>query len=174
MIGLPKGSVQVISYQSCWPELFHQEATRLRSALGSAIGQVEHVGSTAVPGLSAKPIIDILVAVPSLSVARTLIAPLEQLCYEHCPDVPAPTRLFFALGPHTNRTHYLSLAEVGSAAWHDQTAFRDYLCSHPEAVAAYATLKHQLALQFASDRTAYTAAKEHFIHTILSDLRHHG
>ncbi len=169
MIGLPRDCVQVILYQPTWPELFHQEAVRLRRALGDAIGLIEHVGSTAVAGLSAKPIIDVLAAVPSLSAARMLIAPLQQIGYEHRPGVQSPTRIFFALGPPTCRTHYLSLAEVGSLAWHDQTFFRDYLRAHPEAMTAYDALKRELAMRFPSNRSAYTAAKEEFIQNILSE-----
>jgi GrpB-like predicted nucleotidyltransferase (UPF0157 family) len=141
MLGLPRGIVQLTRYHAAWPKLFDEEALRLRNALGPLIGQIEHVGSTAVPGMISKPIIDLMAAVPSLSMAYTLIAPLELLGYEHCPDTPEPSRLFFALGPHSCRTHYLSLAERGSKAWNDQICFRDHLCAHPKSSAAYSELK---------------------------------
>ncbi|HMD54779.1 MAG TPA: GrpB family protein, partial [Phycisphaerae bacterium] len=168
MIGLSRDTVQVVPYQSCWAQLFLQEADRLRLALGSVIGRIEHIGSTSVPGMNAKPIIDMLAAVEKLSSAGIVIPALERLGYEHCRDNPVPGRLFFVLGPQTGRTHYLSLAEAGSAFWCDHMAFRDYLLTHPAAANDYLVLKQRLAARFAHDRASYTAAKNDFITNVLS------
>ncbi len=167
MIGLARGIVQIVPYEETWPALFCQEAERLRFELGRAIGAIEHVGSTAVPGLSAKPIIDMMAAVVSLPAARELIPPLEQIGYEHRPDDTVPGRLFFAYGPHSSRSYHLSLTEPDSSFWREHICFRDYLRNHPSEAADYAQLKQRLAVRFADDRNGYTAAKTEFITRIL-------
>jgi len=136
--------------------------------LGSAVGQIEHVGSTSVPGMIAKPIIDMIAAVERLSSASTFVPVLERLGYEHRPNDPVPGRLFFALGPRTQRTHHLSLAEVASSFWHEHIAFRDCLLANRSVAEQYASLKQRLAAQFGHDRPSYTAAKEEFIRHALS------
>jgi GrpB-like predicted nucleotidyltransferase (UPF0157 family) len=168
MIGLQRDAVAVIAHQSVWPELFELEAERLREALGDSICQIEHVGSTSVPGLCAKPIIDLLIAVSSTSYASALIPRIEELGYEHRPGAKSESRIFFARGLHTCRTHYLSLTEIGSVAWDEQICFRDCLRNDPATASAYAALKNELAKQYASDRSAYTAAKATFIQEVLS------
>lgn len=170
MTGLSKDIVQIVPYQSCWADSFHREAERLRLSLGPAIGRVEHIGSTSVPGMSGKPVIDMMAAVEKLSLASTLIPVLERLGYEHRPDNPVPGRLFFALGPPALRTHYLSLAETGSSFWWEHIAFRDYLAANPATASDYAALKQRLAAQFAHDRASYTLAKNGFVRNILSTL----
>jgi GrpB-like predicted nucleotidyltransferase (UPF0157 family) len=170
MIGLSRDRVQLVPYQASWPLLFEDEAHRLRRALGNALGQIQHVGSTAVPGLSAKPIIDMLATVQSLPLAQTLLSPLAQLGYEHRPAAATATRLFFALGPTPCRTHYLSLTEVGSPTWNEQLLFRDHLRTHSDTRKAYSALKDSLAQRFPMDRPAYTAAKGQFIQTILRSV----
>ena len=167
MIGLPSDSVLVVAYQPEWAESFRREAARLRSVLGGAVGQIEHVGSTSVPGMIAKPIIDMIAAVERLSSASALVPILERLGYEHRPNNPVPGRLFFALGPRTHRTHHLSLAEVASGFWHEHIAFRDCLLANRIVAEQYASLKQRLAAHFRHDRPSYTAAKEKFIrHTL--------
>ena len=163
MIGLSRDSVLVVAYQPQWAESFRREAARLRSVLGSAVGQIEHVGSTSVPGMIAKPIIDLTAAVETLSSASTLVPVLKRLGYAHRPNDPVPGRLFFALGPRTHRTHHLSLAEVASNFWHEHIAFRDCLLGNRSVAEQYASLKQRLAAQFGHDRPSYTAAKEEFI-----------
>ena len=163
MIGLSRDRVLVVAYQPEWAASFRREAARLRSALGSAVGQIEHVGSTSVPGMIAKPIIDMIAAVERLSSASTLVPVLERLGYEHRPNDPVPGRLFFALGPRTQRTHHLSLAEVASSFWHEHIAFRDCLLANRSVAEQYASLKQRLAAQFGHDRPSYTVAKAEFI-----------
>jgi GrpB-like predicted nucleotidyltransferase (UPF0157 family) len=168
MIGLSRDSVLVVAYQLEWAESFRREAARLRSVIGSAVGQIDHVGSTSVPGMIAKPIIDMIATVERLSSASTLVPVLERLGYEHRPNDPVPGRLFFALGPRTHRTHHLSLAEVVSSFWHEHIAFRDCLLANRSVAEQYASLKQRLAAQFGQDRPSYTAAKAEFIrHTLL-------
>jgi GrpB-like predicted nucleotidyltransferase (UPF0157 family) len=168
MIGLPRGTVQVVPYQAAWPRLFEDEAAHLRAALSEPALLIEHVGSTAIEGMVAKPIIDLMVAVASLEQAATLVPMMERLGYEYRGDGGAPERLFFAKGPPSRRTHHLSLAELTSAFWRETLLFRDYLRSHPAAAEAYRQLKHGLAAQHPSDRGAYTAGKEAFVKDILA------
>jgi GrpB-like predicted nucleotidyltransferase (UPF0157 family) len=167
MLGLARGTVQVVPYQAAWRRLFEDEAAQLRAALGEPALVIEHVGSTAIEGMDAKPIIDLMAAVPSLERAAGLVPVLEGLGYEHRGDGGSPGRLFFAKGPASRRTHHLSLVEPTSAFWRETLLFRDYLRSHPEAAEAYRRLKHGLAAQHRSDRGAYTGGKETFIQDIL-------
>jgi len=167
MIGLARGTVRVMPHQATWSRLFEEEAANLQTAMGEPALLIEHVGSTAIEGMDAKPIIDLMVAVPSLAHATALVPVLEGLGYEDRGDGGAPGRLFLAKGPPSRRTHHLSLAEPTSAFWREKLRFRDYLRSHPEAAEAYRQLKRGLAARHPSDRGAYTDGKEAFVKDIL-------
>ena len=145
--------------------LFDRERARIERALGSWAEGIEHVGSTAVPGLAAKPIIDIMVGVGSLRDAEHYIKPLEQLCYECRGEAGIPGRLFFRKGDP--RSHHLHVTESGSEFWERHLFFRNYLRAHPETTREYARLKHHLADHFRTDRTAYTEAKTAFISEVV-------
>lgn len=167
MVGLPRGTVLVVAYRPEWKTLFEEEAARLRALLGAAALSVEHVGSTAVEGMDAKPLIDLLVGVRDLGEARGWIPELEAHGYEFRPDEDIPDRLFFAKGPRAWRTHHLSLAEPSSGFYTKHLRFRDYLRAHPAACEAYRALKHGLAREFPTDRASYTEGKRAFIEHIL-------
>lgn len=166
-VGLPRGAVRVVPYRAEWKALFEEEAARLRALLGADALAIEHTGSTAVEGLDAKPVIDLLVGVRDLSGARGWIPRLEAEGYEFRPDTGVPDRLFFAKGARTLRTHHLSLAEPGSDFYRDHLLFRDYLRAHPAAREEYRALKHRLAREFADDRASYTEGKSDFVKNIL-------
>lgn len=168
MVGLPRGTVRVVPYQPEWRSLFEAEAVLLRSVMGDAALGVEHVGSTAVEGLDAKPIIDLIVAVRDLREAEEWIPKLEAPGYEFRPDAGIPDRLFFAKGPRTWRTHHLSLAEPSSKFYTEHLLFRDYLRANPEAFEEYRALKHELARRYAGDRASYTEGKRAFVKRILT------
>ena len=127
--------------------------------------RIEHVGSTAVPSLASKPILDIMVGVRRLREADHCIEPLVRLSYEYRGAAGAPGRLFFRKGDP--RTHHLHIAEVGGGFWVDHLAFRDYLRTRPQTAREYARLKHELADRFRADRTAYTEGKSDFILEVL-------
>ncbi|MBU4491690.1 MAG: GrpB family protein [Euryarchaeota archaeon] len=167
MIGLKRGTVQVISYQPVWKDFFEEEAARLRLALGNQIINIEHVGSTAIEGMDAKPIIDIIVEVESLNKARDLVKLVENLGYKCKKNDNVPERIFFIKGPSSNRTHHLSFTEPTSGYWKAHILFRDYLLTQPEAAEEYKRLKRELAEQFPKDRDAYRAGKQEFIKKIL-------
>jgi GrpB-like predicted nucleotidyltransferase (UPF0157 family) len=161
--------VVVVPYDEAWPSLFKRERIRIQRAIDSWAEQIEHIGSTAVPGLAAKPILDILIGVRSLRDADFCIEPLERLGYEYRGEAGVPGRRFFRKG--NPKTHHLHLAEVGSEFWERHLLFRDYLRTHPEAAQVYARLKHHLAEHFREDRAAYTEAKTVFISGVVRRAR---
>jgi GrpB-like predicted nucleotidyltransferase (UPF0157 family) len=167
VLGLDRTRVAVVPYDSAWAALFADEAARLRAALGDRILSIEHVGSTSVPGLDAKPILDLMAGVESLAGAERLLPALREVGYVHKLDADNPDRLYFVRGPAERRTHHLPLAEPGSRFWRQQLRFRDLLRGDPGLAAAYARLKHALAASHPGDRLAYAAGKQPFIEAAL-------
>ena len=164
--------VIVTGYDPRWPELFAEEAGRIRQAMGDTLVAVEHVGSTAVPGLSAKPILDILVSVPTLGQGERMVPALATLGYECRGENGIPGRLLFRKGlVQFRRTHHLHMVEVGHAQWASLLLFRDHLRAHPDAAQQYEALKQELATRFCDDRAAYSAGKADFIRAILEQAR---
>lgn len=167
MVGLERGVVQLEPYQEEWTKLYRHEVDRLTDIAGDWFLDFEHIGSTAITGMPAKPILDILAVVETLGEAEALISILEEHGYEHRPgDIEG--RLFLAKGPRTNRTVYLSLTEKGSDFYTEIIAFRDYLREHPDAAENYASLKLRAAEKYPEDREKYTAEKGDFIQEILN------
>ncbi len=168
MLGLERGVVRLAPYCDAWPALFVEEAARVTAALGDRIGRLEHMGSTAIPGAQAKPIIDMMAAVDDLDEAMALIPEVEALGYELRPDVDIPERHRFILRPDGNiATHHFSLAEPTCEFWHRQLLFRDYLRAHTDVRDAYVALKQTLAVEFRNDRPAYVDAKTEFVQSVL-------
>jgi GrpB-like predicted nucleotidyltransferase (UPF0157 family) len=167
----PDEPVRIVSYDAAWPIGFEHERSRLVQLLGDSItGGVHHVGSTAVPGLDAKPVIDILVGVADLESARVHVDRLVELGYHYAP-YRAGEMLWFCKPDPARRTHHLHLVPAGSSRFRDELAFRDYLRAHSDVAEAYAALKRRLAATFEHDREAYTKAKEGFISEVLKDQR---
>lgn len=166
--------IELVPANPDWPRRFAEEAARLRAIIpADLLIDLEHIGSTAVPGLAAKPVIDIQATVTDLEAARTrLIEPLEAAGYAWWDDNPDTDRLFFVKGlppsaPH--RTHHLHVMEPGPGAIR-HIAFREYLRDHPAEAARYAALKRDLARRYRDDREAYTAAKGAFVEQILDRM----
>jgi GrpB-like predicted nucleotidyltransferase (UPF0157 family) len=162
-LGLEHGTVRVVPHDERWHALFDQASTELKAALGSSVFDVHHVGSTSVWGLCAKPILDMLVTIPSLSGGAALVAPLQTLGYVRSDDDDISDRLLFARRRGTARTHHLSLAEPTSHYYAVTIAFRDALRRDPELASRYGSLKQRLALQFPTDRLSYLNGKTHFV-----------
>jgi len=138
----------------------------LEEAIGEwVVGGIHHVGSTAVPGLEAKPIIDILGGVRSLDDSRACFEPLARLGYMYASYLPEEMHWFCKPHP-SRRTHHLHLVPVSASRYADELAFRDRLRTDPQAAAEYAALKHDLARRFERDREAYTEAKSDFIRRV--------
>ncbi|HET7322892.1 MAG TPA: GrpB family protein [Halococcus sp.] len=170
MVGLERGTVTLSPYQPEWKQHYEEEVKRLESIAGNRLHGYEHIGSTAVEGLAAKPIIDLLAVVDDLDEARaTLVPVLEEHGYEYRPNGDVRGRLFFAKGPRTNRTHYLSLTEWGSEFYVEKLAFRDYLQANSDIAAEYESLKQELADEHPNDRDAYTEQKGMFIECVLEE-----
>ncbi len=173
--------VAIVPYDSRWPELFRQEAEHLRACLPAGlIRRIEHFGSTTVPGLAAKPIIDMLVEVRSLRAARTEIAPILQAQgYDYFwrptfgDDVPPWYAFFIRRDERGARTHHIHMVTRRSPfrEYWDRLRFRDYLIAHPQAAQAYAQLKAELAAAQPNDRVAYTNGKTAFIQRITAEAK---
>jgi GrpB-like predicted nucleotidyltransferase (UPF0157 family) len=163
--------IEIVDYDPRWPVLFDEEAKRLRAILDpSLIVGLEHFGSTAVPALSAKPIIDILIAVRSLADARTsFVEALQTLEYAYWADNPRKDRMFFVKGMPpfgSRRSHHVHVTEPDGEMWR-RLAFRDYLRAHPEEARTYERLKRRLAAEYRGDRDAYTDAKSDYVETVM-------
>lgn len=163
-------SISIVAYDERWPQLFAREAERLRPALGAALVGLHHIGSTAVHGLPAKPIIDMSVIITSLFAAPAIIPRLEALGYTYIPAYEAlfPQRRYLERIVNGEHTHHLHLLPPHTAFLRRHLAFRDTLRHNAALRAQYAALKHDLAAQHAHDRAAYTAAKTAFIEDILA------
>jgi len=166
--------IVIVEYNPNWVLLFEQETAVIQAALDEyLITRIEHFGSTAVPGLAAKPIIDLLVGVRSLAAAKQVaVSQLERLGYAYWFNNPDPQRMFFVKGlpPNSPRTHHIHMVEPGSLLW-ERLLFRDYLRKHLEEAAHYAQLKYSFAQRFSSDREAYTMAKAEYIESVMQKAR---
>ena len=168
------GPIIIVDYDPAWPAMFEQERAILDTALGSFLVTCEHVGSTAVPGLAAKPIIDLLVGVRSLVEAEShYIEPLEALGYTHIPDYKSwlADELFFRKGIPGPWTHHIHMMQPSSSLWERRLLFRDYLRTHREAADTYSNLKRSLAIEFGDNIAAYRDAKTAFIEEMMLKAR---
>jgi GrpB-like predicted nucleotidyltransferase (UPF0157 family) len=139
--------LEIADYDPDWPRRYEIEAGRLRAALGAGVVAVEHVGSTAVPGLAAKPVIDISVGLRRAGLSEDDIAAMEGLGYEYLGENGLPGRLFFRKNESGKRTHHVHAVAHGGEHWHRHRSFRDYLLAHPEEAERYAAEKRRLAAE---------------------------
>jgi GrpB-like predicted nucleotidyltransferase (UPF0157 family) len=155
--------VELRDHNPRWKDLFQQERMRLLDTLGLLARTIEHVGSTAVPGIRAKPVVDILVTVEKFRL-EDVEGALRKQGYVHVP-IGDPERLFFRKG--MPRTHHVHVVRHGGEEHDKHILFRDRLIAHPEEAAEYERLKDDLALRFKEDRQAYSDGKGDFIIMIL-------
>ena len=160
--------VIIVPYDPFWPVSFQEEAARIKSAVGSLLTSLEHIGSTSVPGLAAKPVIDMLAGLNSLSDTPALVASLSPLGYVYEPEREQvlPDRRYFSKMKKGLLGYHLHMVEPSTDFYIRHLAFRDYLRAHPDAAAEYAALKIKLSKQYRSDREGYTNAKTAFIKDI--------
>lgn len=167
---LSRSPIVVTDYDPTWPTLFEQIAQPVREAVADLDATVEHVGSTAVPGLAAKPVIDIDVVVRSAADVPTAIERLRSLGYLYQGDKGVKGREAF-MWPEGARPHHLYVVGAGNQPYLDHIDFRDYLLDHPEVATDYAALKRKLAEQHSNDRLGYTDAKDEFVSGVLQMAR---
>ena len=169
--------VRVVPYDPRWPNDYAEERRRILAALGETIVSLDHIGSTSVPGLGGKPIVDILVGVRNAVDADACLPPLRELGYDDVTPEPQEPDWHYCLGkrpvPQRPRllNFHLHLVTHRSAHWAKHLLFRDYLRTHPEVARAYYDLKRRLASRHGSDREGYTAAKTTFIDAVVADAR---
>jgi GrpB-like predicted nucleotidyltransferase (UPF0157 family) len=160
--------VQLVSYDPAWPTRFDAERAALTTAIGDwVVGGIHHVGSTSVPGLESKPIIDILVGVRDLEQSRSCFDRLSCLGYLYAPFRATEMHWFCKPSP-SRRTHHLHLVPADSSRFREELAFRDYLRSHRGVARDYGALKRALAKEFRHDREAYTSGKGDFVRTTVA------
>ena len=165
--------VEIVAYDPRWPDSFEREKVHLFAVLPSdIIRRVEHFGSTAVPGLAAKPIVDMLVEVSALDDVKARVVPvLEKEGYDYVwrptsgEDVPPWYAWFIKRDAAGARTHHIHMVEASFPQW-ESLIFRDYLRAHPDVGAEYAALKRRLASEFPNDRVAYTEGKSDFVRRV--------
>jgi GrpB-like predicted nucleotidyltransferase (UPF0157 family) len=168
MLGLQRGTVQVVAYHPDWHDLFEQERHILQQHIGHLILDIQHVGSTAVPGLDAKPILDIAVAVTSMAVIPQSIPLLCRIDYIDRGDGGTNGGYLFVKESAPNvRTHHVHVVAIDDPQWPNYLRFRDMLRADERLCTRYAKLKQNLQQQFSQDRQSYTAAKHAFIRGVL-------
>ena len=164
-LGLESGIVRLVEYDARWPALFAVERQRIRDHCGALELRLEHIGGTSIPGMCAKPILDIAAGVPRDASVVDYVAALTGAGYEHRGERGVPNRQYFCRGEP--RTCHLHLVEEGGPLWRDYVGFRDYLRSDAEAARQFAALKRVLAARFTRDREAYMRAKSLGVQEIL-------
>ncbi len=156
-------------YDASWPLKFEQEKDHLLAiAKQWQHGSIEHIGSTAVPGMVAKPVIDVMFGVKSLKESKPAINVLVEYGYEYWP-YKAEVMHWFCKPSDAFRTHHLHLIPFESPLWKERIKFRDLLCSNEKLANQYANLKRELAASYKEDREMYTEKKWPFIHQALLD-----
>jgi len=158
-------AIRLVPYDSTWPMEFAAEAARIERASAGLPLELEHIGSTAVPGLAAKPVIDILAGRPGNVAGTKFVAAFRQLGYEHKGAYGVPGRNYFRRG--SPRTHHVHVVSTSSEFWRDHLLFRDYLRSHPDVAREYETIKRELAAMYVVSKDEYTDAKGPFIRSII-------
>jgi GrpB-like predicted nucleotidyltransferase (UPF0157 family) len=157
--------IDVVDYDPAWPALFEEMRVRLAAALGPLAKRIDHVGSTAVPGLAAKPIVDIQVSVPDIDDEDAYRGPIESCGFAL--RYREPGHRYFRPPPGLPRSWQVHVCTVGSEWERNHLLFRDYLRAHPAAASRYAAVKREVAAQHRADRIAYTDAKGPLINEML-------
>jgi GrpB-like predicted nucleotidyltransferase (UPF0157 family) len=157
-------------YNPLWPERFKSIRTEIAAALDGLFAAIEHIGSTAVPGLAAKPVIDMDVLLKKADDLSLVIQKLTPLGYRHQGNLGIAGREAFQTPPDTF-PHHLYVCLPDSEEYQRHIAFRDYLRGHPAVATDYAALKRELATKYAADRDEYARAKSHFVMEVLLTIR---
>ena len=166
-MALKRGIVELHNYNPKWKQEYEEEKELLENVLGNRIIEIHHIGSTSIDGLMAKPIIDILVVIKSLSEIPEIESILQNYNYHNRGNQGVSDRIFFAKGPEEARSHYLHFTELNSDTYFNQIYFKKYLLEHPKYIKKYCDLKKRLAAKYANERKLYTDGKGDFIKKII-------
>lgn len=158
--------VHIVAYDPGWPRQFRVLGHRLRAALGEVALRIDHIGSTSIPGLGAKPVIDIQISTATLEPLGPFSEPLERLGYVYRADNTERTKRYFREPPGEPRTH-IHVRRAGGYSEQFPLLFRDYLRKHPDEAHEYEQFKRRVAAQFPTDRSAYTDAKIPFFWDVI-------
>ena len=156
-------AVRIVDHDPAWPARAAAELRRIAGALGAVAVRLEHVGSTAVPGLAAKPIVDLQVSVDALEPRERYVAPLERLGYLFVPAPESPDYHFFGRPPERPRAFHVHVCEAGSEQELRHVAVRDFLRAHPAEAERYAAVKREVAARHLEDRLAYIEGKDEYV-----------
>jgi GrpB-like predicted nucleotidyltransferase (UPF0157 family) len=170
MIGLKRGTLELSPYDPEWPVFFESEKQRIQQAIGRSVLAIEHVGSTSVVGLSAKPIVDIAIALRDYKDGFQCVAPLAELGYLYKGEHGIAGRHFFRTNGELVKVH-VHMTAMSDPGWRNHLEFRDFLRSDPDAARGYAALKYELKATCGTDREKYTEAKAGFIQETLRKAR---
>lgn len=162
--------VHLEPYNPVWKTIFERDADSIRSAISKYAINIQHVGSTSIEGLDAKPVIDIAIGVESFDCIDDIATLLQPLGYLRL-RVRIHGKVVFARDTEAGRTHYLHVETYNGDHWHDHLLFRDYLRAHPEALESYRQLKRDLAKEFGADVGSYTDRKKLFVDEVLEAAR---
>ena len=174
IIGLKRGTVRLKKHNPKWKELFEKEKKLLLKKFPDIILEISHGGSTAIPGMPAKPIIDMFTAVKSLKSIESVKKELEKLCYEYRGEEGVPGRILYVKnmrGGREIRTHHLQFVEKGNKEWKNHLLIKNYYLEHPGAVKEYAKLKKELANKYPDNRPLYSEGKQKFVKAILKKAK---
>ena len=173
--GATARSLRLVEHDAAWHERFAAESARIATALGEHALAIEHVGSTAVPGLAGKPVLDIAIAVDSVEAADACVAPLVALGYEYRGAYgDDPRRRYYVCDVDGLRAAQIHLYVLPAQAWEEKLAFRDALAADPALAEAYVAEKRCVAELVRWDKAAYSVAKGAFVEAVLARLRAEG
>ena len=160
-----KRRVEVVSYNPNWKEMYKEESEKIKNILNDIIIDIHHIGSTAIPGIKAKPVIDILVEVKDIEGVDQYNHKMKELGYEAMGEYGIPKRRFFRKGEN-NRTHHIHIFQVGNEEIERHINFKEYLIAYPRKAREYSKLKEKLANKYTYDVKNYTNSKSDFIKKI--------
>lgn len=160
-LGLADGELKFVEYNPMWADLFLEEKQKLEAVLRDRVLDIQHIGSTSIPGMIAKPILDLSIAVDNFETAHNCIEPITSLGYQYLGEYGIARRHYFI--KNQPRTHQIHVFEIASWQWQRHLLLRDYLIQYPEKAQAYADLKRKLYQEYKGDRAAYQEGKDEFL-----------
>ena len=170
MLGLKSGMVELLEHCESWKINAQNEIVCLKGILGEHAIDIQHVGSTSICGIHAKPIIDIAVGIADFENAKMLIQLLSEQGYVYA-DEDTPEKMLFLKCEGEKKTHHIHFVKYDGKEWNDYVNFRDYLNTHPKKAMQYDALKVRLCQQFSQDRVQYTTGKHALISHLLEEAR---